>query len=68
MTEFFKLVPIEPTTNCKIAIVAERKQDHIIPLSVLGWIKVLPNRASVPVANLEPGTYQCSALDAYCTI
>ncbi len=68
MTENFKLLPTEPTTNCKIAIVKERQDRESVPLSILGWNRVLPNKMVVPVVNLEPGTYQCTALDSYCCI
>ncbi len=68
MTEIFKLVPFDPTTDSKLMLLKDRQDREPISLTILGWQRVLPNKAVVPVANPDTGMYQCTALDNHCCI
>jgi|JI10StandDraft_1071094.scaffolds.fasta_scaffold299192_2 hypothetical protein len=68
MAELFKLFPPDPTTDSKLVVVKERPDRESIPLNILGWRRILPNKIAVPIQSAEVGAYQCSALDSNCII
>jgi hypothetical protein len=68
MLELFKLYPQDPTTDSKLVVLKDRNDREPVPLNILGWRRIFPNKISVSVQSAEVGAYQCTVLDSNCII
>lgn len=44
MTEYFKLVPHDPTTSSKLIIARNHPDSEHIQPTIMGWKRLLPNK------------------------
>jgi hypothetical protein len=51
MTELFKLYPQYPTSDSKLVVLKDRNDREPVPLNILGWRRILPNKIAVPVQS-----------------
>ena len=49
--ELYRLYPINPDTDSKIAIVTQQPQRDSLTLTVEAWRRLLPNQIAVPIDN-----------------